>query len=864
MSKYGKGSDEVSKRVGMASRLLRLGLSGAMIFAPLASAHAELIVDPTASQAFKPSLGSSSTGVPVVNIVAPTAGGVSHNKFNDYDIGSTGLIHNNSLTSGTAKLGGTVGANPNFSGTAATTIVNEVTSSNTSLLAGRAEVFGNKAGLIIANPNGITCNGCGALNASRFTLTTGVPDYDSGNNDSLYFDVTGGLITIDGNGLEGLDIPEASVIARQIVLSGYISDALRVDLVSGGLRYDYSPTLGGDVQSAITEQSLSNAGITYQIDASTLSSVSAGKINIIGNDDGVGVRIQGDVTASASDLVIDADGNLTISSNLSSERDTTITTGGTAASVTTSSTVDAGRDLSITTTGAVTNSGTLQASRRLTIDADGDVTNSGTATAAQVVISDAADITNSGSIQAGLNELLFTSTGEEASLAALSEDIAAAINSNEGFQGFHAYIPAGTTPGVIYISIEPPYYFADMEITVAVPVTGSDTQTFTYTSTGPYTGRLDITGLVEASDQYRIQAYGDVTIGSSSNKVGSLSNSGSGASITSYDDISVTASGAISNASSATITADDDTTLTSDATLTQNSAVTAGGDLTLSGNDLSLASGAGISSQAGGTLSLVETGAGSDFTYAGQSITGNTALSIQVADLFDLSSALSTPGDLTITAGRVTAGQNIVAGDDLTITTTGDVTNDAVIYAADGTSGGGGLVIDAGGQIINNANKNIYGAGNVVLVSDSRITNNSGAYIEAGDDLTLAVVTGETISGGAITGGTKVANGYILNTQGYITATNDFTAATSNLYNMRDVTVGGSGPWTITANDVTTTTYSNGWGSSIYGKVISALQNLWYRKLGLGSGDHRHLVKHLCRRQYRDRCDQRQKPAQHH
>ena len=261
-----------------------------------------------------------------------------------------------------------------------------------------------------------------------------------------------------------------------------------------------------------------------------------------------------------------------------------------------------------------------------------------------------------------------------------------------------------------------------------------------------------------------------------------------------------------------------------DGLLTQGSAVTAGGDLTLSGGDLSLASGAGISSEAGGTLSLVETGAGSDFTYAGQSITGNTALSIQVVDLFDLSSALTAPGDISITAGRVTAGQNIVAGDDLTITTSGDVTNDAVIYAADGTSGGGGLVINAGGQIINNANKNIYGAGNVVLVSDSRITNNAGAYIEAGDDLTLAVVTGETISGGAITGGTKVANGYILNTQGYITATNDFTAATSNLYNMRDVTVGGSGPWTITENDVTTTTYSNGWGSSIYGKVIDALQ----------------------------------------
>ena len=148
---------------------------------------------------------------------------------------------------------------------------------------------------------------------------------------------------------------------------------------------------------------------------------------------------------------------------------------------------------------------------------------------------------------------------------------------------------------MIYINIEPPYHFAEMEIAVAVPTTGSDTQTFTYTSTGAYTGRLNISGAVEAGDQFRIRAYGDVTIGSSGNKVGSLGNSGSGASITSYDDVSVTASGAIGNASSATMTADDDITLTSDATLTQNSAATAGGDLTLSGNDLSLGSGAGIS-----------------------------------------------------------------------------------------------------------------------------------------------------------------------------------------------------------------------------------------------------------------------------
>ena len=105
----------MTKPVGMTSRLFRLALSGVIAFAPLLPAYAEVIVDPTAPQAFRPSLGSSSTGVPVVNIVAPTAGGVSHNKFSDYDITSTGLIHNNSLHQAQPSLVGRSGANPNFS-----------------------------------------------------------------------------------------------------------------------------------------------------------------------------------------------------------------------------------------------------------------------------------------------------------------------------------------------------------------------------------------------------------------------------------------------------------------------------------------------------------------------------------------------------------------------------------------------------------------------------------------------------------------------------------------------------------------------------------------------------------------------------
>ena len=38
---------------------------------------------------------------------------------------------------------------------------------------GALEVFGAEAGVIIANPSGITCNACSFINASRVDLVTG-------------------------------------------------------------------------------------------------------------------------------------------------------------------------------------------------------------------------------------------------------------------------------------------------------------------------------------------------------------------------------------------------------------------------------------------------------------------------------------------------------------------------------------------------------------------------------------------------------------------------------------------------------------------------------------------------------------------
>ena len=149
---------------------------------------------------------------------------------------------------------------------------------------------------------------------------------------------------------------------------------------------------------------------------------------------------------------------------------------------------------------------------------------------------------------------------------------------------------------------------------------------------------------------------------------------------------------------------------------------------------------------------------------------GNTGLTFNVPDQFTNSVDLSVAGDITINAASVTVNRDLIAGDDIVITTTGAVTNNDVIYADDGTSGGNGLVIDAGGEIVNSAGKSIYGQGDVVLVSDTYITNAYNSYIEAGGDLTLMTVTGETIADGEVTGGTKVASGYIFNTEGQVTS----------------------------------------------------------------------------------------------
>lgn len=60
------------------------------------------------------SLDRAQNNVPLVKIAAPSANGVSRNSFESYNVGSEGLILNNSKTVGVSQLGGVIYGNPNF------------------------------------------------------------------------------------------------------------------------------------------------------------------------------------------------------------------------------------------------------------------------------------------------------------------------------------------------------------------------------------------------------------------------------------------------------------------------------------------------------------------------------------------------------------------------------------------------------------------------------------------------------------------------------------------------------------------------------------------------------------------------------
>ncbi|MDG6310931.1 filamentous hemagglutinin N-terminal domain-containing protein, partial [Glaesserella parasuis] len=131
--------------------------------------------DKSAPKNQQPIVLQTANGLPQVNIQTPNDKGLSHNKYSKFDVDTKGAILNNSRMNVQTQQGGWVQGNPYLARGEAKVILNEVNSSDPSILKGYVEVAGKKADVIIANPSGLHCEGCGIINSDRATFTTGKP-----------------------------------------------------------------------------------------------------------------------------------------------------------------------------------------------------------------------------------------------------------------------------------------------------------------------------------------------------------------------------------------------------------------------------------------------------------------------------------------------------------------------------------------------------------------------------------------------------------------------------------------------------------------------------------------------------------------
>ncbi|HGM7091779.1 hemagglutinin repeat-containing protein [Stenotrophomonas maltophilia] len=262
----------------------------------------------------------AANGVPVIQINRPNAGGVSHNRFQDYNVGREGQILNNSASTVQTQLGGYIQGNGNLQlGQSARLILNEVTSTNASRLQGHIEVAGRSAAVIVANPNGITCDGCGFINTTRGTLTTGTPVF--GNDGSLSaFRVSRGTIRLEGNGLDAGNLEGVDLLARAVQLNAGLW-ARQVNVVTGANQID---------AQTLATQAITGEGERPQfgLDVAALGGMYAGKIRLVGTEAGVGVRSTGQMVADAGDFILTQAGDVRLSGRTAAAGRLQIETGG--------------------------------------------------------------------------------------------------------------------------------------------------------------------------------------------------------------------------------------------------------------------------------------------------------------------------------------------------------------------------------------------------------------------------------------------------------------------------------------------------------------------------------------------------------
>jgi filamentous hemagglutinin len=310
------------------------------------------------------SLGQAANGVPIVNIAAPNGSGLSHNQFKDYNVGQQGLILNNATSrTQSTQLGGIILGNSNLKGNAANVILNEVNGGSPSQLRGFTEVAGQSAHVIVANPYGITCNGCGFINTPQATLTTGKAVIENGQVSR--YQVDQGSVSVDGAQLNANNIDRFEIITRSAKINAEIQ-AKNLTIIAGANDVDAKTlkTTARAADPATTPQ--------LAIDSSALGGMYAGAIKLVSSEAGVGVKLDGKMLASGGDMQLDANGHLSLAQATAAEAVVI-----NAQSLDAQGAIYGGTRVEATTQGTLTNRRSIAAQDSVKLTSDGQLDNLG-------------------------------------------------------------------------------------------------------------------------------------------------------------------------------------------------------------------------------------------------------------------------------------------------------------------------------------------------------------------------------------------------------------------------------------------------------------------------------------------------------
>ena len=247
-----------------------------------------------------PKIEEARNGMTVVNINTPNDKGLSHNQYNAFNVDEKGLILNNANRPVNTELAGYIMGNPNLVGPTANTILNEVTGTGSTSMNGALEVAGDKAHVIVANPNGISVNNGTFINASSATLTTGNPMINNGSITG--YNVQKGAITVGEKGLNASKTARTDMLAEAVKLNGKVW-AQDTQVVTG--KNDISVDATGKVTNTHKTGESSQVGL----DVAAIGGMYANSMYLVGTNDGFGVNNQG-VLSAQNKLTIDSTGKL--------------------------------------------------------------------------------------------------------------------------------------------------------------------------------------------------------------------------------------------------------------------------------------------------------------------------------------------------------------------------------------------------------------------------------------------------------------------------------------------------------------------------------------------------------------------------